>query len=134
MPKELTTKYLRLAAGVYIARKGESVHVITTDGDAPNMQMTDRSDGIGGRQPILAKSNWITEEEVSTTHFAEVAATVFPDWRGQLINVAPEGVEPLLLPQALAPKHAQLVEALVGAEVGAAIEAAAQERAEKAAA
>jgi hypothetical protein len=130
MPKAFTTKYLLLAAGVFIARKGDAVHVIITDGATPDLGIIEQNDGLGGSNPVLSKANWVSEQEISVEQFNDVIATVSPDWSGQLVNVAPEGVEPFLLPQQQAPKHAQLVEALVSAEVAAALEAKAAEVAE----
>jgi hypothetical protein len=130
MPKTLTTNYLLLAAGVYVARKGDAVHVIITDGAEPDLGSVEQPDGLGGGNSILSKANWISEQEISVEQFNDVIATLSPDWKGQLVNVAPEGVEPFLLPQQQAPKHAQLVEALVSAEVTAALDAKAAEVAE----
>src|SRR5437870_12682372 len=113
MPRDLTTKYTPLGAGIFIARKGDAIHIITTDATATDLRCVDQNDGLGGSTPILSKSNWIMEQEVTPEQFGDVVASVFPEWKGRLVNVAPEGLEPFLLPQQLAPKHAQLVEAVV---------------------
>ena len=51
MPRDLTTKYTPLGAGIFIARKGDAIHIITTDGTAPDLRCVDQNDGLGGSTP-----------------------------------------------------------------------------------
>lgn len=111
MPK-LATAFRYLAAGVYIRRVGDAIHVVTT-GD-------DRAPDVGlDVDNVASKANWLTEQEVSVEQFADMVNSIAPESKGQLVNVGTEE-EPFLLTQQQAARFADVVvsaaEALVAQE------------------
>lgn len=105
----LRTKYVPLGAGIYICRRGDAVHIVVTgDNQAPDVGKIDVADGTGGSSEAMAKSNWISDQEVSVEQFGDMVGTVAPEYRGQLVNVGTDD-NPLLLTQQQAQIHAELV-------------------------
>jgi hypothetical protein len=112
MAKKLATPFRYLAAGVYVRRLGDAIHVVTTgDNQPPDLGREDLSDGMGGSNTVLSKTNWILEQEVSVEGFADIMRELAPESRGQLVNVAPEGEEPFLLTQQQAARFGAVVDA-----------------------
>lgn len=111
------TPYVRLAAGVYLARRGQGIHIVTTADDAPPDQTSidQRTDDFGGTSTVLAKENWLADGEITPQQLATAVGSVFPDWRGELVNVGTEE-EPFLLTQ----QQAELYQRHVAAAVEAA--------------
>lgn len=107
MPK-LATPFVYLAAGVYIRRMADAIQVVTTgDSLAPDVSLD--------MDNVATKSNWLTEQEVSVEQFNDMVATVSPDSRGALVDVAEEGEEPFLLTQQQAARYAARVESAAAA-------------------
>lgn len=89
--RSLATEFIELSPGVYIRRRGDAVHIVTTGDQQPPVTARN-TDGVA------TKDNWVTDEEVALATFDAVAAVVSPDWRGILVNVGTDE-EPFLLSQ-----------------------------------
>jgi hypothetical protein len=75
----LRTKYVALGAGVYICRRGDAIHIVTTgDNNRPTPARSAWTTGPAAASEVMAKSNWISEQEVSVEQFRDVVATVAP--------------------------------------------------------
>jgi hypothetical protein len=120
----LRTKYVALGAGVYFCRRGDAIHIVTTgDNMSPDTGKVGVDDGTGGSSEVMAKSNWISDQEISVEQFRDVVATVAPDYGGVLVNVGTEE-RPLLLTQQQAAIHGDIVASAAEALVEAAAETA----------
>lgn len=88
---KLRTDYLPIATGVYVARRGDAIHVVTTGDGEPPVAEKDVNN-------VATKVNWLTEQEVGVAEFCAVVNTVSPEARGELVNVGTDE-EPFLLTQ-----------------------------------
>lgn len=120
----LRTKYVLIGAGIYICRRGDAIHIVTTGDDKPpDTGKVEIPDGTGGSTDVASKANWVTDQEVSVEGFRDMVATVAPDYRGVLVNVGTDE-KPLLLTQQQAQIHAELVSEQVDAQILAGAETA----------
>lgn len=118
--KENATQFRYLAAGVFVRRVGDQVHVVTTaDNLEPSMAIEKQDNGRGGTADIMAKDNWIAEQMIDPAAFAAALAELAPQHRGNLVNVAPDNTEPFLLTQSQAERHEKIVRSKIEAEVEA---------------
>lgn len=116
MPKR-STPFRYLAAGIYVRRLGDAIHVVTTGDSLP--PDTERGEG-----QVAIKANWLTEQEVSIEQFGDIVNELAPESKGQLVNVGSDE-EPFLLTQQQAARFGEQVEIAAEALVASRAETAA---------